>query len=94
MGLSGKVVGRAVGLTAVAVSQIERGLAPVGAGHLLLLGLTLDVPVTYFFDGFDNDGEDRPNGKEIGQLVGAFYQVADPVIRKEFIGLIKTVAQG
>ncbi len=54
----------------------------------------LDVPVTFFFDGFDDAGATRPNGKEIGQLVNAFYQVADPVIRKEFIGLIKTVAEG
>ncbi len=94
LGLSGKALGQAVGLTAGSVSRIERGLAPLGAAHLQLLGLALDVPITFFFDDFDTDGGSRPGPKEIGQLVDAFYQVADPRIRKEFIGLIKTVAEG
>lgn len=55
MGLSIQELGRRTGLSIGMISQLERGLATPSVRTLRLLSLTLQVPISYFF-------EERPEG--------------------------------
>lgn len=56
LGMSQEKLGEAIGLTFQQVQKYERGSNRISAGTLYRLGQVLDVPVSFFFDGFEEDG--------------------------------------
>ncbi|GAA4251234.1 hypothetical protein GCM10022293_21220 [Azospirillum formosense] len=61
LGMSQEKLGEAIGLTFQQVQKYERGSNRISAGTLYRLGQVLDVPVSFFFDCY-NDPQ-RPVGK-------------------------------
>lgn len=54
LGMSQEKLGEAIGLTFQQVQKYERGSNRISAGTLYRLGLVLDVPVSFFFDCYDD----------------------------------------
>lgn len=54
LGMSQEKLGDAIGLTFQQVQKYERGSNRISAGTLYRLSQVLDVPVSYFFDSYDD----------------------------------------
>ncbi len=54
LGMSQEKLGEAVGLTFQQIQKYERGTNRVSASRLYQFGQTLDVPVSFFFDGLNS----------------------------------------
>ncbi len=54
LGMSQEKLGEAIGLTFQQVQKYERGTNRISAGTLYRLGQVLDVPVSFFFDCYDD----------------------------------------
>ncbi len=54
LGMSQEKLGEAIGLTFQQVQKYERGSNRISAGTLYRLGQVLDVPVSFFFDAYDD----------------------------------------
>ncbi len=55
LGLSQTALGDTLGLTFQQVQKYERGINRISASKLWMLTQILDVPVSFFFDGVDED---------------------------------------
>lgn len=63
LGMSQEKLGEAIGLTFQQVQKYERGSNRISAGTLYRLGQVLDVPVSFFFDTYnDPDGSRHRRG--------------------------------
>jgi transcriptional regulator with XRE-family HTH domain len=60
MGMSQEALGLAVGVTFQQVQKYERGINRIGCSRLYQFSQRLGTPISFFFDGFDND-----NGSDI-----------------------------
>ncbi len=109
MGMSQERLGEALGLTFQQVQKYERGANRVSASKLHRIAEVLDVPISYFFDGYTGDGEVPATGlaepsapafeheqlsrKESIDLLKAYYEIEDPKLRRKVIDLIRTLAE-
>lgn len=59
LGMSQEKLGEAIGLTFQQVQKYERGSNRISAGTLYRLGQVLDVPVSFFFDCYDDPDHAR-----------------------------------
>lgn len=103
LGLSQLRVAEAIGVTFQQIQKYERGSNRVVASRLYDLANALKVPLEYFFaeaqpdistgDEADDVADDTcPTPKETRQLINAYYAIADPVLRKKLIELVRSVA--
>lgn len=61
LGLSQQQMADMIGVTYQQAHKYERGINRISAGRLYEIAQVLAVPVTYFFDGLDGEGEDLPD---------------------------------
>jgi transcriptional regulator with XRE-family HTH domain len=88
LGMSQERLGEALGLTFQQVQKYESGVNRVSASRLFNLSRVLDVPIGFFFD----DVPDVVLGRrETLELVGAYYRIIDPAVRKNVLDLIKSL---
>ncbi|QCG94426.1 helix-turn-helix transcriptional regulator [Azospirillum sp. TSA2s] len=108
LGMTQTALGQAVGLTFQQIQKYEKGANRVSASRLWQFGATLDVPVSFFFDGLaDQDympdvtleadlcapGEPDPMARrETLELVRAYYRIEDRALRRRLLDLIRAVA--
>jgi transcriptional regulator with XRE-family HTH domain len=97
--LSQKDLGKKTGVTFQQIQKYEKGINRIGASRLYDFAKILKVPVSYFFEGFDEksdailgDNKKTFNDKEIFNLVRAFSKIKDSNIRKSVIALAKSLA--
>ena len=110
MGLSQEKLGEALSLTFQQVQKYERGANRISASRLHELSRILDVPVQFFFDttdpvraaplggfaesaqeGFDTDPLHRRDTRD---LIGAYYQIDNAIVRRRLFDLAKALAAG
>jgi transcriptional regulator with XRE-family HTH domain len=107
LALSQEKLGEAIGLTFQQVQKYERGANRVGASRLHELSRVLDVPVSFFFDDLDpvrapalqgfseSPGEgfdsDPLRKRETLELVSAYYEIEDVVLRRRLFDLVKAL---
>ena len=103
LGMSQSALAATLGCTFQQVQKNERGTNRIGSSRLFQIAATLDVPVSYFFEGAetklpgynaqmeDGDVFEREETKE---LVEAFYRISDPRVRKKIVGLARLMASG
>lgn len=102
-GLSQEKLGEAIGVSFQMVQKYERGDCRVGASRLMKISDALNVPVSFFFEGFQDA---RPEGlrlvaedkntldekifqnKETIELLKAYYALPEAV-RKHVLGMVK-----
>lgn len=108
LGMTQTALGQAVGLTLRQIQEHEKGANRVSASRLWQFGATLDVPVSFFFDGLAlqdhvpdvtleaalcTPGEPDPIARrETLELVRAYYRIEDRSLRRRLLDLIKAVA--
>lgn len=70
LGMSQEKLGEAIGLTFQQVQKYERGSNRISAGTLYRLGQVLDVPVSFFFDCYDDPHAPlrTPRGADAGTV--------------------------
>lgn len=68
--MSQEKLGEAIGLTFQQVQKYERGSNRISAGTLYRLGQVLDVPVSFFFDGFEDENGRAAMATSDGILTG------------------------
>ncbi len=62
MGLSQEALGTATGITFQQIQKYERGINRIGSSRLYAFSKLLDIPVSYFFDGYDGEGSNLVAG--------------------------------
>ena len=105
LGMSQTVLGKELGVTFQQVQKYERGANRIGSSRLFKVSNTLDVPVSYFFEGAETKlpgynpvpegmAGDAFEKQETQELVEAYYRIADPRVRKKVLGLARLLATG
>lgn len=105
LGFSQERLATAIGLTFQQVQKYERGVNRISASRLYDLGKVLDVPVSYFFEGLEEEtkagglSEDaaefgRPDlePRETLELVRVFKTIQSPAVRRRVLSLVRSVA--
>jgi transcriptional regulator with XRE-family HTH domain len=101
LGMSQEGLGLAIGVTLRSVQKYEEGTTQIGASRLYDLARAMGVPVHFFFsetpDLLEAPSDDASLGdnaltsQETLELVGAYYRITDPAVRKKVIDLIVTM---
>ncbi len=100
-------LGQAVGVSFQMIQKYENGSSRVGAGRLLKIAKVLEVPVAWFFEGFQPlsphepaFGMAQPKGqldesmlqkKETLDLLKSYYKLPETV-RKHVLGMVQQMA--
>ncbi len=91
LGLSQEKLGEAIGLTFQQVQKYERGTNRVGASRLFDLSRVLDVPISFFYEGMNDEIRDQSPGQLYARNEEPTVQEGDtdPLVRRESIQLIR-----
>jgi len=98
--MSQSELGEKLGVTFQQVQKYERGTNRVGASRLYHLAKVLEVPVTYFFEGLDEDGPTEahddlfefiasPDGIAMAR---AFTGIQSTAQRRQLISLMRSMS--
>ncbi|GAB4530484.1 MAG: helix-turn-helix transcriptional regulator [Parvularculaceae bacterium] len=105
LGMSQDKLGEALGLTFQQVQKYEKGANRIGASRLWQIAKTLNVPVSFFFEGLNQNAAqgfaeeaDGWAGEYIAsaegmQLCRYFSAIEEPQIRKRLLDLVKSLAE-
>jgi len=97
-GMSQTELGALLGVTFQQVQKYEKGVNRVGAGRLVRVAESLDVPVSFFFGGTDLGSEDT---REILgfldtayslRLLRAFSRIPQGAVQRAVVELVESVA--
>jgi transcriptional regulator with XRE-family HTH domain len=106
MGMSQEKLGNALSLTFQQVQKYEKGTNRIGASRLQQISETLQVPVSFFFEGAPSPtGQQFPHGEapspayihdflatsEGLALCKAFVQIADGKLRRRIVDLVEAI---
>lgn len=79
LGYSQEKLANALGLTFQQIQKYERGANRISASKLYELSRILSVPVTYFFEGVESEGEaGAASAEESGAAGGGSIHSSDP----------------
>ncbi|MCH2037853.1 MAG: helix-turn-helix domain-containing protein [Rickettsiales bacterium] len=106
LGMSQEALGDAVGITFQQIQKYEKGLNRIGSSRLYEFACILNVDVSYFFEdiasgddsisvaneSYDEFKYDSLGNKEILTLVRAYNNIADAVVRKRILTLMKSLS--
>lgn len=92
IGMTQQQLGDAVGIKFQQIQKYETGMNRVSASRLWDIAHAMDVPVSFFFEGLEEDGaqSDQPTGgdlladKEAMDMVRAYYAIPEHQRRKLF----------
>lgn len=100
LGMSQEKLASNLGVTFQQVQKYEKGVNRVGAGRLHQIAQTLTVPVSYFFDGIDNNFKNSKtlpsdliseflSDPTAHKLIAAFVKVKAPSLRRKLVLLVE-----
>ena len=107
LGMSQEALGKSLGLTFQQIQKYEKGVNRIGASRMFELSRLLEVPVQFFFDGFDNKPQavqgfaedaaesvmDLVNSPEGVQLCRYFSEIKDIEVRRRVLDLVRSIAE-
>ena len=105
LGISRNDLAVALGLSVQQVQKYESGDSTVAASRLYEIGQQLAVPASHFFDDMpltvENSAlpriiltsENRPNSREIRQMIQAYRSITNPQLRHQLYELARTLAR-
>lgn len=109
MGLSQENLAETVGITFQQVQKYERGTNRLSASRLYDFSKKLDIPVGYFFEGYEESTEtgysgmkeptvhfeyEDMSGREMLELAKAFRRIKNQKTKKTITDMIRAVADG
>jgi len=88
-------LGRKLGVSFQQVQKYEKGVNRVGAARLQQIASTLDVPVTFFYDG-DNKARAMDNLLFIDsafslRLLRAYSKIRDQTVQRHLVSLMESI---
>jgi transcriptional regulator with XRE-family HTH domain len=106
LGMSQEKLGNSLGLTFQQIQKYEKGTNRIGASRLQHISKTLNVPVSYFFEGAPLEGgaagfaeseqssyvADILSSPEGITLAKAFMRITDPRVRRKIVELVTMMA--
>jgi len=106
MNMSQEKLGNSLGVTFQQVQKYERGTNRVGASRLWDISRILDVPISFFYDGLDNDfeyvqaaeGDQMPiiydfiNSSDGVALAKAVSKIKNKAVRRQILELARSLA--
>ena len=109
VGMSQEKLGESLGLTFQQVQKYEKGANRIGASRLYHIARVLSVPIEFFYDGIQFDGNTGADGQQEAdtanfdldmlstsegiQLNSAFFAIRDPKIRKKVLELVRALGE-
>ena len=95
LSLSQEKLGEAIGLTFQQVQKYERGANRIGAGMLWRIAEVLNVPVSFFFDGFSDRGQSEGAPPTSGRFLGvaSTLQDLDEAVADALTGLVEALGR-
>jgi transcriptional regulator with XRE-family HTH domain len=109
LGLSQEALGNATGITFQQIQKYERGINRIGSSRLFEFSNILDIPVNYFFEGFDGEklsvtpslqekgsevfAYEQIASRETLEMMRSYYRIENPLVRKRVFELIKSLAE-
>jgi transcriptional regulator with XRE-family HTH domain len=104
LGMNQETLASALGLTFQQVQKYEAGANRVSASRLKAISEILDVPIAFFFRDLPSESarptaeeqewHERVERPEAIELIRLYYAIADPVVRRQLLELIKSVGAG
>lgn len=109
LGMSQEKLGNALGLTFQQVQKYEKGTNRIGASRLQQISNTLQVPVSFFFDGAPelaaptSQFSEAPSPLYVADflatsdglaLTRAFMRIEDSKLRRKIVELVEQMAGG
>jgi len=88
LGLSQEKLAEAIGLTFQQVQKYERGVNRISAGRLYQFSKILSVPITYFYEQFQNDNGPKSISYGMSDNAQEGFGGDDPLQDKNIIKLI------
>jgi len=80
LGLSQEAVAKAIGITFQQIQKYERGVNRMSASRLHDFAKAMNVPITYFFEGYEEEGGSKgshaPGMAEAGAVPFDYGQIA------------------
>ena len=97
LGLTQEHLASALDISYQQVQKYETGANRVSAGRLYEVARKLDVDVSYFFEGLDEDSDVNPlehggRNRSTIELVRNFSDIGDPAVRSAVSGLVKSLS--
>jgi transcriptional regulator with XRE-family HTH domain len=103
LGMNQETLANALGLTFQQIQKYEHGANRVSASRLSAMAEALSVPISYFFDGLSStdapiSAEDMARREQLEQpetleLVRLYYAIPDAAVRRQFLKMVKAIAQ-
>ncbi len=103
IGMNQETLARALGLTFQQVQKYEGGANRISASRLWQIADILGVPIAYFFSDLEPGGaaptlrevesRERLQRPETIELIRSYYGIADQATRRQFLDMVKAVAQ-
>lgn len=106
-GISQTELGGVLDVTFQQVQKYETGTNRISAGRLQQIAEVLDVPVTYFYAGLDDNGNGRESTPPVIEgefdllqsahairLVRAYSRITDRAVRLKLLKLAECIANG
>jgi transcriptional regulator with XRE-family HTH domain len=94
--LSQTELGKALGVTFQQVQKYERGTNRISAGRLYRIAEVLDVPVAFFYEGFDGRGRETDfaflQTSGAMRLVRAYARITNGGVRQKLLLLTESLA--
>jgi transcriptional regulator with XRE-family HTH domain len=103
LGMNQETLASGLGLTFQQVQKYEGGANRVSASRLSAVAEILGVPISYFFGDLpatnvevsaeENVRRERLERSVTIELVRLYYAIPDPTVRRQFLEMVKAVAQ-
>lgn len=102
--MSQSELGEKLGVTFQQVQKYERGTNRIGASRLFHVARVMEVPVSYFFEGLDAEGDSELKGPDSETLydfiaspdglalASAFSGIRDQTVRRRVIDLLRSLS--
>jgi transcriptional regulator with XRE-family HTH domain len=106
LGMSQQELGEAVNVSIQQIQKYEKATNRVSSGKLYNFASYLNVPILYFFEGYESndakdpvkdsesayDEEDKVPERELLNLIKAFNEIEEPSVRKKIIELTRSIS--
>ena len=94
LGLARTRLAKLIGVTSQQAAKYERGINRISCGRLFEIGEALNVPVSYFFEGFDGESARRitPRERRCLELSRDLAQIPNARHREALSQLVRVLA--
>ena len=91
LGLSQEAIGNAIGVSFQQIQKYERGINRMGSSRLYEFGRLMHVPISYFFESFENAGAGAEKVYPLGGMAERKQEsfVAEQFSSRESVDLLR-----